>query len=31
MANKRGIPERRIAFLETCFEVFCENGLKIPV
>lgn len=28
MANKRGIPERRIAFLETCFEVFCENGLE---
>ena len=28
MANKRGIPERRIAFLETCFEVFCENWLE---
>ena len=28
MANKRGIPERRIAFLETCFEVLCENGLE---
>ena len=28
MANERGIPERRIAFLETCFEVFCENGLE---
>lgn len=26
--NERGIPERRIAFLETCFDVFCENGLE---
>ena len=26
--NGRGIPERRIAFLETCFDVFCENGLE---
>ena len=26
--NDRGIPERRIAFLETCFDVFCENGLE---
>ncbi len=28
MANERGIPERRVEFLETCFEVFCENGLE---
>ena len=28
MANEKGIPERRIAFLETCFEVFCKNGLE---
>ena len=28
MADEKGIPERRIAFLETCFEVFCENGLE---
>ena len=26
--NDRGIPERRIAFLETCFDTFCENGLE---
>lgn len=26
--NERGIPERRVAFLETCFDVFCENGLE---
>ena len=26
--NKRGIPEKRIAYLETCFNVFCENGLE---
>ena len=26
--NDRGIPERRIAFLETCFGIFCENGLE---
>ena len=26
--NDRGIPERRIAFLESCFDVFCENGLE---
>ena len=26
--NKRGIPEKRVAFLETCFNVFCENGLE---
>ena len=28
MAIEKGIPERRIAFLETCFEVFCQNGLE---
>lgn len=28
MANEKGIPQRRIAFLETCFEVFCKNGLE---
>ena len=28
MAYEKGIPERRIAFLETCFEVLCENGLE---
>lgn len=26
--NKKGIPEKRVAFLETCFNVFCENGLE---
>ena len=26
--NGRGIPERRIEFLKTCFDVFCENGLE---
>lgn len=26
--NEKGIPERHIAFLETCFDVFCENGLE---
>ena len=28
MASEKGIPERRVAFLETCFEVFCKNGLE---
>jgi AcrR family transcriptional regulator len=28
MMNGRGIPERRIEFLKTCFDVFCENGLE---
>ena len=28
MADEKGIPERRVAFLETCFEVFCKNGLE---
>ena len=26
--HERGIPERRIIFLETCFAVLCENGLE---
>ena len=26
--NKRGMPEKRVAFLEACFNVFCENGLE---
>ena len=26
--NERGNPERRIAFLETCFDTLCENGLE---
>lgn len=26
--HEKGIPERRVAFLETCFDVFCENGLE---
>lgn len=26
--NKKGIPEKRVAYLETCFNVFCENGLE---
>ena len=28
MAEEKGIPARRVAFLETCFDVFCENGLE---
>lgn len=28
MAEPKGIPERRMEFLETCFEVFCKNGLE---
>ena len=28
MAEQKGIPQRRVAFLETCFEVFCKNGLE---
>ena len=28
MADEKGIPERRIAFLETCFDTFCKNGLE---
>ena len=28
MADEKGIPERRVAFLEICFEVFCKNGLE---
>lgn len=26
--NEKGIPERRTAFLETCFDTFCKNGLE---
>ncbi len=26
--HEKGIPERRTAFLETCFDTFCENGLE---
>lgn len=28
MLHEKGIPERRITFLETCFAVLCENGLE---
>ena len=28
MTEARGIPERRVTMLETCFDVFCENGLE---
>ena len=28
MTAERGLPERRTAFLETCFDVFCEHGLE---
>ena len=28
MEDEKGIPERRIAFLETCFDTFCKNGLE---
>lgn len=28
MADEKGIPERRVFFLETCFDVFCKNGLE---
>ena len=28
MSEDKGIPERRVAFLETCFDVFCKNGLE---
>ena len=28
MLNEKGIPERRTAFLETCFDTFCKNGLE---
>lgn len=28
MADEKGNPERRIDLLETCFEVFCKNGLE---
>lgn len=26
--QEKGIPERRTAFLETCFDTFCEHGLE---
>ena len=26
--QEKGIPQRRTAFLETCFDTFCENGLE---
>ena len=28
MLHEKGIPERRVACLETCFDVFCKNGLE---
>ena len=28
MEDEKGTPERRAALLETCFEVFCKNGLE---
>ena len=28
MEDKKGVPERRVAFLETCFDTFCKNGLE---
>ena len=28
MVGERGIPERRVEFLETCFDTFCKNGLE---
>lgn len=28
MGGEKGIPERRVAFLETCFDTFCRNGLE---
>lgn len=28
MTDEKGIPERRVAFLETCFDTFCKNGLE---
>ena len=28
MTDEKGSPERRAALLETCFEVFCKNGLE---
>ena len=28
MADEKGNPERRIALFETCFDVFCKNGLE---
>lgn len=28
MGSEKGIPERRIAFLEACFDTFCQHGLE---
>lgn len=28
MTDEKGIPERRVFFLETCFDVFCKNRLE---
>ena len=28
MTDEKGSPERRAALLETCFDVFCQNGLE---
>lgn len=28
MTDEKGLPERRVAFLETCFDTFCKNGLE---
>ncbi|OUQ24836.1 hypothetical protein B5E77_12795 [Lachnoclostridium sp. An131] len=28
MADEKGSSDRRAALLETCFEVFCKNGLE---
>lgn len=28
MQDEKGSPDRRVALLETCFEVFCKNGLE---
>lgn len=28
MVHEKGIPEKRTAFLEKCYDTFCENGLE---
>ena len=28
MVQEKGIPEKRTAFLEKCYDTFCENGLE---
>ena len=28
MEDEKGIPERRVTFLGTCFDTFCKNGLE---